>query len=56
MNNSTDFIDRLDYHTTISMLHMLLDLRGNYDNNLTNVELEQLTYLKDWYRDNHNEV
>lgn len=56
MNSNTDFIDRLDYHTTISMLNMLLDKRGNYDNNITNKELEQLEFLKSWYSDTHNEV
>jgi hypothetical protein len=56
LNENTDFIRRLDYQTTMAMLHMLMARHEGVDNNLSNKELEQFNYLKDWYRNNHNEV
>ena len=55
-NENTDFIERLDYHTTLAMLHMLMGRHEGVDNNLNHKELEQFNYLMDWYRYSHNEV
>jgi len=56
INEIHTMIDNLDYHTSIKMLHSIIDLRGNYDNNLKSDELVMLNHLKDWYSANHNEV
>ena len=50
------FLDKLDKTTILSIFHNLIELRGNYDNNLTNKELEQYNYLRVWYSDNYSEI
>jgi hypothetical protein len=55
-NENTDFIEHLDHSTTMAMLHMLMARHEGHDNNLSNKELEQFNYLKDWYQNNHYEV
>jgi hypothetical protein len=42
-------INRLDDYTNLSIFHMLIKLRCNYDNNLNKYELYQYNSLCEWY-------
>jgi len=53
---NTEFFKRLDNNTCIKILHNLCDIRGDYDNNLNNKELEQYLFLTQWYKENFKEV
>jgi hypothetical protein len=49
-------LNKLGYQDSLNLLHALIDMRGNYDNNISCDELYMLNFLKDWYSNNHNEV